>query len=189
MAATEPIRSKKDFRALAEYFLKKGELRNYCLVIMGAYTALRVSDLLRVTWADVYDEESGRFRSHLVVTEQKTGKQNVIALNKHILKALRLCYPRRRGLFLFCSNRRDGRPISRVQAWRIIHEATNRLHIQGRIGCHGLRKTWGYHAWTSGVAPVLIMNVYNHSSFFVTQRYLGITQDDLDRARLGVELM
>ena len=55
MAATEPIRSKQELKELAEYYLRQGKIRNYTLIIVGVYTALRVSDLLRLTWADVYD--------------------------------------------------------------------------------------------------------------------------------------
>ncbi len=189
MAATEPIRDKKQFRALTDYFLKKGQFRNYTMIIMGAYTTLRISDLLRLKWPDVYNEELQAFRTHVTVTEKKTGKVKTIALNRQILGALRKCYPHRKGEFIFASNRKKDKAISRVQAWRIIHAAVVAIGMAGKIGCHSLRKTWGYHAWTSGaVSPVVIMDIYNHSDYKVTKRYLGITQDDLDDAYLKMDI-
>lgn len=189
MAATEPIRNKNQLKALGEYFLKRGQLHNYALVVLGTHTALRISDLLRLKWVDVYDEERQDFRAHVTITEHKTGKAKIIALNKLALLALRLYFPHRRGEFIFVSNRKSGRAISRVQAWRIIHAAVIAVGIAGKIGCHSLRKTWGYHAWTSkAVSPVVIMDIYNHSSYEVTRRYLGVAQDDLDRAYLEMEL-
>lgn len=190
MAATQPIRDKKQLKALSDYYLKKGQIRNYALIVMGVYTALRISDLLRLKWSDVYDEERQRFRTHITITEKKTGKNKTIALNKQALSALRLCFPHRRSEFIFASNRKDGRAISRIQAWRIIHTAVVAVGVDGKISCHSLRKTWGYHAWSSGdVSPVVIMEIYNHSSYAVTKRYLGVAQDDIDKAYQNLELL
>lgn len=189
MAVTDPIRDKKQLNALGEYFLRRGELRNYVLIVMGVYTVLRVSDLLRLRWSDVYDEQQKTFRTHITVQEQKTGKTKTIALNRQVLYALRRYFPHRRGTFIFASNRKEDKAISRIQAWRIVRAAVIAVGVTGRIGCHSLRKTFGYWAWTSGeVSPVIIMEIYNHSSYEVTRRYLGVAQDDLDKAYLRMEL-
>ena len=186
---TDPIRDKRELKALANYFLKRGELRNYCLVVLGAHTALRVSDLLGLTWEDVYDFERRCFRAHLVVIERKTGKTRCIAMNREALHALSLYFPHHQGKYIFSNHRRDEKPISRVQAWRILRGAADELGLSGHIACHSLRKTWGYNAWSRAkIRPEVIMMVYNHSSFAVTQRYLGITQDDLDLAYSRVHM-
>ena len=180
---TDPIRDKRELKALANYFLKRGELRNHCLVVLGAHTALRVSDLLGLTWEDVYDFERRCFRDHLVVIERKTGKTRCIAMNREALHALSLYFPHHQGKYIFSNHRHDEKPIRRVQAWRILRGAADELGLSGHIACHSLRKTWGYNAWSRAkIRPEVIMMVYNHSSFAVTQRYLGITQDDLDLA-------
>ena len=61
MAATEPIRNKQQLQDMAEYFRSRGEFRNYNLVVLGVYTALRIGDLLQLRWTDVYDEKRQRF--------------------------------------------------------------------------------------------------------------------------------
>jgi len=188
MAATEPIRDKKQVRELAGYWLKRGNIRNYALIVLGVCTALRIGDLLRLTWFCVYDDERGAFRSHITVTERKTGKQKAIALNKQALNALRLLYPQRRGVFIFASNRKEDKAISRVQAWRIVKTAALAVNIQGRVSPYSLRKTFGYFAWKSGVLPVMLMDIYNHSSFEITRRYLGISQDDRDKVYMEMAL-
>ncbi len=189
MATTEPIRNKKQLRELAGYWLKRGSIRNYTLIVMGVGTALRISDLLRTRWADVYDEKQGTFYSHMTVTEKKTGKVKTIALNKQILKALRMLLPYRRGDYIFANNRKDQKAISRVQAWRILRAAADAIGFAGQcIAPHSLRKTMGYHAWQAGASPVVLMDIYNHSSYNVPRRYLGVAQDDRDQVYLSLTL-
>lgn len=187
--STDPIRDKKQLKALAGYWLQRYNFRNYALIVVGVCTALRISDLLRLRWEDVYDFTSHTFHTHIMVTERKTGKQKKIALNNKAIHALSLYLPARRGDFIFANNRKDAAPISRIQAWRIIKTAAEAIKATGCIACHSLRKTFGYHAWRSGVLPVMLMDIYNHSSFEITRRYLGIAQDDRDKVYLGMALI
>jgi len=188
MAMTEPIRDKKTLQQLANYWHKQGNFRNYALIVLGVCTVLRPGDLLRLTWEDVYDFERGTFRSHITVKENKTGKSKTIALNKQAVNALQKLLPHRRSEYVFASNRKDGKAISRVQAWRIIRISADAIGAACRIALYSLRKTAGYHAWKVGVSPVVLMDIYNHSSFSVTRRYLGVSQDDRDAVYLGMAL-
>ena len=188
MAAADPIRDPKELYQLADYWLKRGKYRNYVQIVLGAHTALRISDLLRLTWNDVYNEERAEFRTHLNLTEKKTGKQKSIALNQKAITALRLYLPHRQGTYIFASNRKEDKAISRIQAWRVIHIAAKAIQAVGRIACHSLRKTFGYFAWKMGIMPVMLMDIFNHSSFEITRRYLGITQDDRDEVYLEMAM-
>jgi integrase len=188
MAAAQPIRSKKEIRGLAAYYLSRGEIRNYTFIVLGLHTALRVSDLLRLTWDDVYDFVHQNIRLHVRLVEKKTGKAKIIALNTVAIKALKLFARQsaRKGRFLI-ENKHTKKAISRIQAYRLVRDAAAAIGI-GRVSCHSLRKTFGYFAWKSGVSSAVIMEIYNHSSLEVTRRYLGVTQDDKDKVYRDLRL-
>ena len=189
MNTAQPIRKTKDLQKLKEYYrVKEPNLRNELLIITGLNTALRISDILGIQWDMVYDFEQKKYRSHILLVEQKTGKVSSIYINQRIKKVLKKYQAKQKqngtpvdpGTYLFCHQERN-MPISRVQAHRIIKKAARESRIPGVVSCHSLRKTFGYHAWKQGVPPALLMNIYNHSSYQITKRYLGIEQDDRDQ--------
>lgn len=192
MGTTQPIKDKNDIKRLKEYFLQKGELRNYTMTTLALNTSLRIGDLLQLKWSDVYNFDRDGYRIHIVVQEQKTHKQNIIPLNaeaKHSLELLKgsLAAPEPNQC-IFKSRCGKNRPISRSRAFNIIKNAVKELDIEGSISCHSLRKTFGYQAWKKGVPPALIMSIYNHSSLEITKRYLSIDQDDKDEVFLNMNL-
>lgn len=79
-------------------------------------------------------------------------------------------------------------PITRQCAYTIIKRAGKKLGFEETIACHSLRKTFGYQAWKKGVPPALLMSIYNHSSYEITKRYLGISQDERDQVFMKVIL-
>ena len=193
MSTTQPVRNLEELAELKNYYYEKEpNLRNYALISLGLNTALRISDLLQLKWNDIYDFEHQNFRQHILVTEHKTGKENRIALNQSAKEALNI-YKKSLGdfqmdAFLFCGRNRKNMPLSRSQAYRIIRHASEALHMGTGISCHSMRKTFGYHAWKNGIPPIILMNIFNHSSYEVTKRYLGIDQDDKDSVFLEVNL-
>ena len=163
---------------------------NFLLIICGLNTALRISDILKLRWKDVYNENLLSFKSHIDVKEQKTGKKTTVFINKNLKEALasflkdiiakkgKLCNVMEQ--FIFIGQKSTDKPISRIQAFRIISEAAEKCLISHKVSCHSLRKTFGYHAWKKGESPALLTSIYNHSSYKITTRYLGIEQDDRD---------
>lgn len=196
MNTAQPIRNREELEKMKVFYrYQVPSPRNELLIVIGLNTALRISDLLSLQWKDIYDFERKAFREHICITEKKTGKFSSIYVNSVIQKELKeyqrwlkktgeIIFPEK---YLFC-HQKENVPISRVQAFRIIKKAADFNQIEGVISCHSLRKTFGYHAWKQGISPVLLMNIYNHSSFQVTQRYLGIEQDDRDEVFQKIHL-
>ena len=196
MGTMSPIKDRKKLDAMKKYFLGRNEIRNYTLFCVGINTALRISDILNLKWKDVYDFNGRRFKKHLEIKERKTHKRNEIFLNREAVCALEklMKYYRDENVridgecYIFLGRKGINKPLSRSQAYRIIKGASLVLKIDGNIGCHSLRKTFGYFAARGGISQVLITNIFNHSSFAITKRYLGIEQDERDKVFMKLAL-
>ena len=194
MSTTQPIRNPALLQEFKNYYLYTSpNSRNHALCILGLNTALRITDILKLTWQDIYDFDEKHFRGHLLIKEQKTGKTALIALNAAVTEALLLLLkdlsaPPLPRNFIFISRKGTNCPIGRTQAFRIIKNAAAKVGLYQHISCHSLRKTFGYFAWQQGIAPAMLMNIYNHSSYQITKRYLGIEQDEKDRVFLNISL-
>lgn len=193
MGTTQPIRDKQELKRFMDYYrVEHPKPRNYALVLFGLHTALRISDILNLRWGDVYDFEKNCFVEHIFVREKKTGKQNAIPINRHVEEALSAYKIQQNPMaedYIFSKTTDYSVPIHRTQAYRIIREAAEHTLHESNISCHSLRKTFGYHAWKQGISPALLMEIYNHSSYQVTKRYLGITQDERDSIYMKLDYL
>jgi integrase len=192
MSTTQPIRNTEQLKIFKSYYLsEKPNSRNYALIIIGLNSALRISDILRLTYGDVYDFERSLWKTHIVIAEQKTGKTNRIYMNREIQKTLKeFMNPDSKdsASWLFASQIQKTHPLSRFQAYRIVREAAAFAGLDANISCHSLRKTFGYYAWKQGTPPALLMSIYNHSAYRITKRYLGIDQDDKDEVFAKIKI-
>lgn len=92
MSTTQPIRDLDNLFRFREYYQNEEyHPRNYALIIFGLNSALRISDILDLRWHDIFI--NGSYKTHIAITEKKTGKENRIILNNtaiHALEKLRI---------------------------------------------------------------------------------------------------
>lgn len=190
MNTVEPIRSEKKIKIMKSV-LKEKSLRNYLLFTLGINTGLRISDLLKLKIQDIITDK-GKLKDSIYIREKKTGKEKNFMLNKTAKEALGEYFSGLKNFepdwYLFKSKKGKNAPITRIQAYDILNEAAALIDIREKIGTHTLRKTFGYHARMKGVPVEKLQKIFNHSSPGITNRYIGITQDEIDNVYLDVNL-
>jgi integrase len=173
----EPIRKKKDLKSITR--LLKSHPRNYLLFILGINNGLRANDLVRIKYHQVEDLKVGAI---IKIIESKTGKSNVLVINKSVHKALQLFIKEGNPApneYLFRS-RKGSSHISSQSVGRMIRSWTSAINLKGQYGAHTLRKTFGYHQRVyHGAGFEILCKRYNHSSPVVTMRYLGIESKEI----------
>jgi len=182
MELVEPIRNKKQIEALKKY-LRGQNIRDYLLFVLGINSGLRISDLLKLTVEDVQGQD------RISVREQKTGKAKDFPISETCKKAiheyLKVTNITTGALFI---SRKGNKPITRVQAYRILNEGAKTIGITDSIGTHTLRKTFGYFAYINGTDITRIQKLLNHSTPSVTLSYIGITKEELDKVYISLNL-
>lgn len=170
------IRSMDKVREVKRQAEKMGE-QPYLLVLLGLNTGLRISDLLRVRVGEIRD------KGYIIRREQKTGKQTEIRLHPSVVADMRRMLKNRRADELLFPSRHiahRGEPINRNTACEWIKEACRRAGITEPVGCHTLRKTYGYHFYQQFRDIATLMLHFNHATEAITMRYIGITQEQIN---------
>lgn len=173
MKTVQPIRDKAIINRFKSELLKTG-YRNYMLFVIGINTGLRISDILSLKVSDVKD------KTHIVITEQKTGKAKRFLINSMLHKDIDNYIEGMGDNDYLFSSRKGDKPITRVQAYRVLNEVANKLGVE-EIGTHTLRKTFGYFHYKQYKDVAILQDIFNHSAPSVTLRYIGITDDIKDK--------
>jgi integrase len=176
MEVVQPLRNKRDIDRMKKALNGRDRL----LFIFGINSGLRISDILRLKVGDIRNKEALHLR------EKKTGKYKTFRFNASILAEVSRQDFNGDDDYVFKSRKGTNKPISRQQAYNILQGAAERCGIDEPLGCHTLRKTFGYHAYKAGVDLAIIQSIFNHASQAVTLRYIGITQDNVNDAYSAV---
>jgi integrase len=153
------------------------------LIAVGSFTALRIGDLLKLCWKDVYDKDT------LELVEGKTKKSRRIKLNPALVEIISRLHEKMKivddNQFLFI-NKTKTKAINVQYLNRKLKEIAKQYNLQSSensISSHMFRKTLGRHVWAmnnySEKSLLLLGDLFNHSSIRITKIYLGIKQEEI----------
>ena len=146
-----------------------------CLIQLN--TGLRIGDVLSLRVNDFVD---GR----LSIREQKTGKIQNRKINYEIVKIVE-GYCRKR----FLSRNDNIFDISVRWVQKILKKISICAAIEG-LSTNSFRKTYAHIQYTNNKFNIeLVRRLLNHSSVSVTQKYLGITDNDVNTASEGFKVI
>lgn len=186
MNLVQPIRSRMQVEEIGNVLLEHNE-KYFVMWRVGVTTGLRISDILNLQVKDVKN------RDRVVITEKKTDKAKVFALNN---KTRKLCeeFIEKNNLkdddyLIYSNKKRNGvsKGISRQQAYDVLKAAGDKLGIEN-FGTHSIRKTFGYFHYKQFNDLALLQDIFNHSSPTITLRYIGIAQDYIDKTMQELDI-
>ena len=157
-------------------FFRPNERVATALVLEGNL-GLRISDIVKLRPCDIVND-GGRYR--LSIVEQKTGKQRVFTVPLVIQQYIEN-YCLRHGIghtdLIF--------PITTREVQKVLARVCDYLGYKG-ISTHSFRKWYATEIYkNNGYDIALVQRLLQHSSAAVTQRYIGIEPQRIEKAIEG----
>ena len=136
MKLVQPIRDREKLEEMKIELLKTG-YKNYLMFVMGINTGLRIGDILEFKVKDL------KYKTHIKIIEQKTNKIKRFLINSllkvKIDKYIRLMSDEE---YLFQSRKGENKPISRVQAYRILNSCSGAYWTSRDRHSHTKKDLW-----------------------------------------------
>lgn len=189
ITSVKPIKDDAAISRLLEELAnnKKLGLRNKTIAIVGFNTGMRISDILNLKVATLFDEDGkmvDSFRNVDIKTNhtRSNNKAHDVFLTANTKEALKLYLKKRgnRSQWLFPSSKNHRKPLSRVQFASILNQAAARAGIPD-VNTHTLRKTFGYRFYKQSGDIVTLQHILNHSSIAVTRHYIGLDDEEMQK--------
>lgn len=177
----QPLKSIEERKNFIEALgMTKQGLRNQILFKIGISTGLRCGDLVRLK------VETVKGKSNFKIREGKTKKVRTVYLNTVMadladyIETLPAA-----SEYLFPSRKGDSH-ISEIQAYRIMIKAGD-LIGNTSVGTHTMRKTFGYIYYSETKDIATLMEIFNHSSQKTTLRYIGYSEEQVERSIKAIQ--
>jgi len=146
-------------------------------LVLEGNLGIRISDIVKLRLSDIVND-GGRYR--LAITEQKTGKQRVFTVPLVIYQYMEN----------YCLRNNIGRselmfPLTTRAIQKQLAIVCEYLGYEG-ISTHSFRKWYATEIYrNNGYDIALVQRLLQHSSAAVTQRYIGIEPQRIEKAIEG----
>lgn len=202
---SDPIKKMEDIERICNYLKENKKYRDYMLFVVGINFGLRVSDLRKLRFSNIINDNLV-FKDKFPVFEQKTRNtrkkkiNRYITVNEAVVEAVTLYLENTPGVslsdYMFRSKSNNGsnvnKPLNARSINEIMYKIADTLNLDMNVSTHTLRKTFGYHQLVmSHNDPrklMLLQKIFNHSSIAQTLTYIGITDEEIDEAYRNLNL-
>lgn len=159
--------------------------RMFLLWIVGINLGLRISDMIDLRVGDLRDEKVFTYLPKKQA-HKKGARKISIPIPKEVRAAVRArCAGMPDESWLFPSRKRTAggnrTHITREAARLDMKEIGKACGIKQRIGCHTMRKTFGYHYYQKTHDIAILQEWFYHSSPATTLIYIGVTLDNFQK--------
>jgi len=158
-------------------------LRDRAMLEVFYSTGLRVSELLNLRLSDL-DTRMGCV--HCIGKGDKErlvpiGRKAIAAVEEYLAKArpqfVRWGVPPPHNQILFLT--RNGRRLSRISIWKILHDYGVKLGLRGRLTPHKLRHSFATHLLEGGADLRSVQMMLGHADISTTQIYTHVVEERL----------
>ncbi len=150
-----------------------GSPEQRAMVVLLAYTGMRVSELTGLREKDVRESE--------ILIRGKGGRARTIPVDREFWDLVSPYHIRRsmqNGAYYMLH--RDGRPYSSMAVYHIIVALGRKLNLHSPP--HTLRRSFGRHLYMNGCPLAQLATLMGHASIDQTIMYLGLGQADIQTA-------
>jgi len=158
-------------------------LRNRAMLEVLYSTGLRVSELLNLRLSDV-DVRMGCVRCIGKGNKERLvpiGRKAIAAVEQYLADShsqlVRSGSPAPHNQVLFLT--RNGRRLSRVSIWKILHDYGVKLGLRGRLSPHKLRHSFATHLLEGGADLRSVQLMLGHADISTTQIYTHVVEERL----------
>lgn len=166
-------------------------LRDKALFTLGTKSGFRISELLSLKVKDVWQNGSLVERVTVAKKAMKGQKASRTVIMNQEAKTALWAYlapsmPESDN-YLFKSQKDFNRPLSRVQAYRILKAAYNESRLTGKVATHSMRKTFANNVHEKlGHDIFKTQKALGHSNIKNTVFYLSFKEEEIERAILAL---